>query len=829
MHNQNHFLKLELSKFVICFKHLHNRTIANFSYSDNRKLKTEEIFDDDGKHTLKRDYSYDSAGFLLQISDKFLTETLTYFDNGYGQNGFGDGLIMSTTYNAPWTNHINARKVTVTEDDFKDIKFGEICLKALKKLNFISRGGRVLKAFDLSGDQSIPTLCKGNPLVSEILARKHFPSRYGHLYAYGNHQEMIKAKYFTDDNQETLKPLQPHSFSNLTNIDNSYVIWNSLVKSKFIITEQRQLDWKRSFGIRGEKFVNSSALDHVFEKLDYKFRSSMDRISDLLVNKFSKRQQLTKDDFLKFYAEWNDISRTEEASQDAESIYNNLRNLMTSKQFLKDSYVRCLNKFQQQIPEITKILLQSFASEIGQSPNDVESFEIDANGNHRSFHTGYKHYRLEFERNSNKISKIIAKALNGSDGSETYTVTHDYAGNLNSAPHIGVQSIKYHPLSQKPISIVMDDGKKIEFAYDARGERILKRVSNSNNEKLSELHYFRDQDGQVLMDRLEKHDPSTRQQQIIETFYIYGTRGLIGFIRDDSFYKVVTDHAGSIRLVVKGGRVVAAYDYLPYGELMRKYEADPNAFINFKFAGQEYDEETGLYNFHARLFDPVIGRFYQPDPQSQYYSPYKYAGNSPISLIDPDGEFAFLICMLVGALVGAYLGGANANNRWNPVDWDWKHSSTYFGITGGAIAGSFLVYGLPAAFATVPLAIASSFAIAGGVYITTAAANQKWNPADWDFSCPATWNGVFQGISAGVGFVNGINSAYQFSLRFGTVGQIMFYSVSATAGTGLVYTLELLQITMPIQLNGLGIFQKRFSLYLTVSIWACRCLKIYWK
>jgi hypothetical protein len=29
-----------------------------------------------------------------------------------------------------------------------------------------------------------------------------------------------------------------------------------------------------------------------------------------------------------------------------------------------------------------------------------------------------------------------------------------------------------------------------------------------------------------------------------------------------------------------------------------------------------------------------------------------------------------LLCLIVGAIVETYFGGAAANNRWNPIDWD---------------------------------------------------------------------------------------------------------------------------------------------------------------
>jgi hypothetical protein len=73
------------------------------------------------------------------------------------------------------------------------------------------------------------------------------------------------------------------------------------------------------------------------------------------------------------------------------------------------------------------------------------------------------------------------------------------------------------------------------------------------------------------------------------------------------------------------------------------------------------------------------------DPQAQYFSPYVYGGNSPISGTDPDGELFFLIAVVTLAVVGAYVGGAQKNKSWNPVKWNWKDPGTYLSMAGGAI------------------------------------------------------------------------------------------------------------------------------------------------
>ncbi len=60
---------------------------------------------------------------------------------------------------------------------------------------------------------------------------------------------------------------------------------------------------------------------------------------------------------------------------------------------------------------------------------------------------------------------------------------------------------------------------------------------------------------------------------------------------------------------------------------------------------QEFDAESGLYNYDARMYDPVIGRFISPDnvipdqynPQS--LNRYSYCLNNPLIYTDPTGHF----------------------------------------------------------------------------------------------------------------------------------------------------------------------------------------------
>lgn len=60
----------------------------------------------------------------------------------------------------------------------------------------------------------------------------------------------------------------------------------------------------------------------------------------------------------------------------------------------------------------------------------------------------------------------------------------------------------------------------------------------------------------------------------------------------------------------------------------------------YKYNGKEWDETMGLYDYGARWYDPVVGRWGQVDPLAEKYvawSPYNYVLGNPMRLVDPDG------------------------------------------------------------------------------------------------------------------------------------------------------------------------------------------------
>jgi RHS repeat-associated protein len=104
----------------------------------------------------------------------------------------------------------------------------------------------------------------------------------------------------------------------------------------------------------------------------------------------------------------------------------------------------------------------------------------------------------------------------------------------------------------------------------------------------------------------------------------------------------LTDHLGTVRDVIDSmATVVNHIRYDSFG----KITSETNAAVDFLFAytGRERDEETGLYYYRARYYDPAVGRFVSEDPMGFAAGDtnlVRYVGNGPIDTADPSGLIA---------------------------------------------------------------------------------------------------------------------------------------------------------------------------------------------
>ena len=222
----------------------------------------------------------------------------------------------------------------------------------------------------------------------------------------------------------------------------------------------------------------------------------------------------------------------------------------------------------------------------------------------------------------------------------------------------------------------------IEFTYDGNGVRVKKQGAGSTVIYADNLYEIRN--GQAV-----KH--------------VFAGNTRIAKITGGSTSYFHKDHLGSSMVVTDGsGSLTHSMAYAPYGTERSFLCGTDNESVTYTFTDQEWDRETGLYNYDARLYDPVIGRFLTADSViPSWYAPqalnrYVYTLNNPLKYADPDGhEPVTLTAIGVGAIISIgidYYGkwtqsGKSFYNYWKSGDYSLKRGATVM-VAGGASAGA---------------------------------------------------------------------------------------------------------------------------------------------
>ena len=312
--------------------------------------------------------------------------------------------------------------------------------------------------------------------------------------------------------------------------------------------------------------------------------------------------------------------------------------------------------------------------------------------------TGVKSAQAEIDRNGNLVGRregptLAATYQANSNRMETFaeqdrplrTLSHDAGGRLTRIePH---HTIRYHGLRTVPETVESHKGV-MQLRYDGAGRRVVKQW----------------QTGKKLYTHGLSPRPLAERTATGETLYVYGLGGPLAVLEGAKTSYVLSDHLGSTRLVLESdGKERGHFNYTPFGGLqVDNSSALKDAPIPYLFTGQEYDAELDLYNYRARYYDPMLGRFHCPDPAGQWFSPYAYVGNNPANLVDPSGQvsFGYRLAMTLaytglGALAGAVAGTLVAGVGWlaggNPdfgeyAKWGAVAGAAY-GFTRGTVEG----------------------------------------------------------------------------------------------------------------------------------------------
>ncbi|MFL6138460.1 MAG: SpvB/TcaC N-terminal domain-containing protein [Frankiaceae bacterium] len=256
----------------------------------------------------------------------------------------------------------------------------------------------------------------------------------------------------------------------------------------------------------------------------------------------------------------------------------------------------------------------------------------------------------------------------------TYAYAYAYAGSQPHAPtHIGAQTYTYDLNGNQTgwtddksgqrrtivwdeenrIQSIFDNGHQATYKYDDAGQRVIKRGPQGETAYVNQ--FFTIRNGTIGT----KH------------VFIDSTRVASKLMKADGTYEkdVYYDHsdhlASNNEVTDASGKPYEHLEYFPSGETWIEEKSDTQR-TPYQFAGKELDEDTALYYFGARYYDPQTGVWQSPDPDladnlakltngdaspgandaspganvaaPTFLNVYDYAEANPVTNADPDGR-----------------------------------------------------------------------------------------------------------------------------------------------------------------------------------------------
>ncbi len=208
------------------------------------------------------------------------------------------------------------------------------------------------------------------------------------------------------------------------------------------------------------------------------------------------------------------------------------------------------------------------------------------------------------------------------------------------------------------IQSISDNGQTKTYKYNDAGQRVIKRGPQGETAYVNQFFVIRNREGGTkhiyagttrLVSKLMKPDKPGKNPQ-----------GKVPLEKDLYYYH--PDHLGSSAYVSDTqGKLFQHLEYFPFGETFVEQSSNTQR-TPYRFTAKEFDEETGLYYFGARYYDPRTSVWLSPDPILGDYLPngniehdqnlrgmggvfnavnlglYGYVGQSPVRFVDPDGR-----------------------------------------------------------------------------------------------------------------------------------------------------------------------------------------------
>ncbi|RQO78715.1 hypothetical protein DBR40_05500, partial [Pedobacter sp. KBW01] len=222
---------------------------------------------------------------------------------------------------------------------------------------------------------------------------------------------------------------------------------------------------------------------------------------------------------------------------------------------------------------------------------------------------------------TNNYTGYDGNRLTAISGFTNGTYSYDANGNQKTNTARGITNIDYNYLNL-PVSVT---GPNVNYTYTAAGQKLQKQAGGATTNYIAGIQYTNSS-----IDFIQTEEGLARRNG-----------------SNYSYEYNLSDHLGNVRVTFYQNpntnqlEVLQRDDYYAFG--LRKEPVAKAGLNKYLYNGKELQEELGQYDYGARFYDPVIGRFNTIDPMSEIsrrYSPYSYGMNNPVRFIDVDGMYA---------------------------------------------------------------------------------------------------------------------------------------------------------------------------------------------
>ncbi|UPK67195.1 RHS repeat domain-containing protein [Chitinophaga filiformis] len=335
--------------------------------------------------------------------------------------------------------------------------------------------------------------------------------------------------------------------------------------------------------------------------------------------------------------------------------------------------------------------LPDFKEDVSYDPNgNIRTYKRKGNNTFAGQPIDMDDMVYNYTSGTNKLSYIsdavpAANYANDIDNQTTGNYTYTAGGQLNIDRAAGITSTQWTGYD-KIRQISTASNGVINYTYGVDQNRISKTV------KGIQTWYVRDATGNVMSiytkgdstlngglltqteahlygnSRLGIHTLNTNVQSVtvpeVTPLNGLGSGININFVRGRKFFEL-SNHLGNVLATVSDKKIgvssdgnvidyyqpdlVSAQEYYPFG--MRMYGRGlASSKYRYGFNGKENDNEVkgdgNQQDYGMRVYDPRIGRFLSVDPLTRdypWYTPYQFAGNTPIWAVDLDGLEEFKV------------------------------------------------------------------------------------------------------------------------------------------------------------------------------------------